>query len=73
MRSNIVKAIVMFITFCFLSGCSVFMAAKQPDAKNLDLMKVGTPRAMLLAEFGMPTVSETREGHKYEIFKFVNG
>lgn len=36
-------------------------------------MKVGTPRAMLLAEFGMPTVSETREGHKYEIFKFVNG
>ena len=73
MRSNIINAIVMFITFCFLSGCSVFMAAKQPDAKNLDLMKVGTPRAMLLAEFGMPTVSETREGHKYEIFKFVNG
>ena len=55
------------------SGCSVFMAAKQPDAKNVSLLKVGTPRALLLAEFGLPVVSETRDGHKYEIFKFVDG
>lgn len=73
MRAPFFRYIIFFISCAFLSGCSVFMAAKQPDAKNLDLMKVGTPRAMLLAEFGMPTVSETREGHKYEIFKFVNG
>lgn len=73
MRKPFFRYITFFILCTFLSGCSVFMAAKQPDAKNLDLMKVGTPRAMLLAEFGMPTVSETREGHKYEIFKFVNG
>ncbi len=56
-----------------LSGCAVYMAAKQPDAKNLDLMAVGTPRAMLLAEFGLPAISEVRVGRKYEIFKFVNG
>jgi hypothetical protein len=61
------------ISINFLSGCSVFMAAKQPDAKNLDLMRVGTPRAMLVSEFGMPATSETRKGKKYEIFKFVNG
>jgi len=57
----------------FLSSCSVYMAAKQPDAKNLDLMAVGTPRPMLLAEFGPPAVSDVRKGRKYEIFKFVNG
>jgi hypothetical protein len=56
-----------------LSGCSVFMAAKQPDAKNIDLFKVGTPRALLLAEFGLPVVSEERKGKKFEIFKFTNG
>ncbi len=56
-----------------LSGCGVYMAAKQPDAKNLDLLRVGTPRGMLLAEFGPPVVAETRNGKKYEIFKFVNG
>lgn len=62
---------------CFLifsiSGCSVFMAAKQPSAKNIDLFKVGTPRSMLLAEFGLPTVSEVKNNKKYEIFKFVQG
>jgi len=31
--------------------------SKQPDAKNVDLFKVGTPRSMLLAEFGLPIVS----------------
>jgi hypothetical protein len=36
-----------------------------------ELFAVGTPRSMLLAEFGMPAVSELRDGKKYEIFKFV--
>jgi hypothetical protein len=55
------------------SGCSVFMAAKQPDKKNVELFKIGTPRSMLLAEFGPPTVSEMRDGKKYEIYKFIQG
>ena len=46
----------------FLSSCSVFMAAKQPDKKNVDLFAVGTHRSLLLAEFGMPTISELRDG-----------
>jgi len=49
------------------------MAAKQPDAKNIDLFKVGTSRSMLLAEFGSPTMSDERNGKKSEIFKFVQG
>lgn len=61
------------LTLLFSSGCSVFMAAKQPDKKDVDLFRIGTPRSMLLAEFGMPTVSEVRNGQKHEIFKFVQG
>jgi hypothetical protein len=49
------------------------MAAKQPDKKNVDLFRIGTPRTMLLGEFGAPATSETRKGRKYEIFKFVQG
>jgi len=49
------------------------MAAKQPSAKNVDLFRVGTPRGVLLAEFGLPIVSEVRNEKKYEIFKFVQG
>jgi hypothetical protein len=53
-----------------ISGCSVFMAANQPASKNLDLFSVGTPRDMLLAEFGLPSVSETKDGKRREIFTF---
>lgn len=49
------------------------MAAKQPDKKNVDLFAMGTPRSLLLAEFGMPAASELRDGKKYEIFKFIQG
>jgi hypothetical protein len=56
-----------------LTSCSVFMAAKQPDKKNVELFNIGTPRSMLLAEFGMPVGSELRDGRKYEIYKFVQG
>jgi hypothetical protein len=55
------------------SGCSVFMAAKQPDLKNEELFKVGTPRSALLAEYGNPISSEMKDGEKCEIFKFVQG
>lgn len=54
-------------------GCAPYMAAKQPSAKNLDLLRVGTPRNMLLAEFGAPAVSEVRNGTQHEVFKFVQG
>ena len=65
-----------FIVLLFVitnSGCSVFMAARQPSKKDVDLFKVGTPRSALLAEFGAPTVSEVRDGKKFEIYRFVNG
>lgn len=68
-----VKALILMCVMLLSSGCSVFMAAKQPDKKNVDLFKIGTPRSMLLAEFGMPTVSELREGKKFEIYKFIQG
>lgn len=68
-----IKALVLIGVMLISSGCSVFMAAKQPDKKNVDLFKIGTHRSMLLAEFGMPTVSELRNGKKHEIYKFVQG
>jgi len=49
------------------------MAAKQPAAKKLDLFQAGTPRDILIGEFGPPIVSEEREGKKTEIFRFVHG
>ena len=66
--------VVVFSFVLFLSsGCSVFMAANQPDKKNVDLFNVGTQRSLLIAEYGAPTESEERDGKQYEIFKFIQG
>jgi hypothetical protein len=73
MFSRKCSAFVCILALVFSSGCSVFMAAKQPDKKNVELFKVGTPRSALLGEFGAPAVTETRDGKKYEIYKFVQG
>ncbi len=55
-------------------GCSVFMAANQPDAKDVDLFKPGTKRELILAEFGTPMNSETNgNGQLEEIYKFTQG
>jgi outer membrane protein assembly factor BamE (lipoprotein component of BamABCDE complex) len=56
-----------------LAGCSVYMAAKQPSQKNMDVMTVGTPRSLVLAEIGTPVTTETRDGKKVDVFSFVQG
>ena len=63
----------MIVFVLQMNACSVFMAAKQPGKKDVSLFRVGTPRGMLLAEFGLPLVAEERNGRKFEIYKFVDG
>lgn len=71
------EGIGFFVLMCCLifvfSGCSVFMASRQPGKKDISLFKVGTPRSLLVAEFGAPIVTEERNGKKYELFKFTQG
>jgi hypothetical protein len=70
---RIVKNILLLVIVLILSGCSVFMAAKQPDKKDLSLMTVGMPRNILVAEFGKPIALSEKDGKKVEIFKFIDG
>ena len=67
------KIITILIVTMLFSGCSVFMAAKQPGTKDVELFAVGTPRSLLLAEFGYPMAAGERDGKKYEVFSFVQG
>lgn len=68
------KILILLVLVLFTSGCSVYMAANQPDLKDIGLFKVGTPRGLLLAEFGLPVFEETnKDGEKVEIYKFNKG
>lgn len=63
------------LLFCVVScmGCSVFMAAKQPPKKNLNVFEKGTSRTDVLAELGAPVVTEQKDGKKVDLFKFRQG
>ena len=49
------------------------MAAHQPDAKDLNVLSVGQPRARLIAELGPPVSSHMVDGVRTEIFSFTQG
>ena len=53
--------------------CSVFMAAQLPDKKNIEVFKPGVPRQVVLAEMGLPSGYENRNGVRSEVPKFKQG
>jgi hypothetical protein len=70
---------ILILLFCigFLAvgsgGCAVYMAAHQPGKKNVEILKPGISRAQLIAEFGQPASTSNNNGHKTDIFRFVQG
>ena len=68
-----VLALVMGTTLLANSGCSVFMATKQPGLKNLSVLDEGTPRINVVVELGAPLISEEKDGSKVDVFAFTQG
>lgn len=73
LRKFILFTVLLVVLAISVSGCSVFMAAKQPEKKDISLLKEGVSRAVLISEFGAPVVSEYKNDKRFEIFKFVQG
>ncbi|WP_231990352.1 hypothetical protein [Nitrosomonas ureae] len=73
LKRKLLIAIPKLVGVMAISGCSVFMAAKQPEKKDIDLLQEGVTRTQLISEFGAPVISEYKNGKRFEIFKFVQG
>ncbi|MEI6872472.1 MAG: hypothetical protein WCL08_09340 [Verrucomicrobiota bacterium] len=56
-----------------LPACSVFMAANQPDKKDLSILVSGTPRSRILAEFGQPVSSRLVGNRRVDLFAITQG
>ena len=56
-----------------LGGCSVFMAAQLPDKKDLNVLKPGVPRSVVIAEMGAPSSYEELQGTRTEVYRFKQG
>lgn len=58
---------------CSTAGCSAYMAANQPGQKDIAVLNPGQPRAKLIAEFGQPIHTETKDGVRKDIFQWTQG
>jgi len=63
---------LLFLSFT-MSGCAAYMAANQPAPKNFELLRVGTERSRVIAEFGPPLTSDTSTGVRKDIHTFKHG
>jgi hypothetical protein len=68
-----VNTLLAIIILILGSGCSLFMAYKQPDKKDLNVLNKGTPRALVIAELGQPAFTETKDNVRNDYFIFVQG
>jgi len=66
----------LFSTILFLvilQGCSIMMALKQPEKKNLNVLEPGTPRSTVVKELGTPIKTDEAYGTKIDVFEFAEG
>jgi hypothetical protein len=49
------------------------MAANQPPRKDLDVLTAGTPRSVIIAEFGQPLSSRIVGANRVDLFSFTQG
>ena len=67
------KAMFLGLLLLFSTGCSVYMAAHQPKAKDLSVLTPGTQMGQVIAELGAPICTGEMEGDKADVFSFTQG
>ena len=70
---SIAFIIGVFFIISILSGCASTKAATGPRMKDLSVLEIGTDRHVVLAELDSPVHSEVEDGHKIDIFRFIQG
>lgn len=55
------------------TGCSVMMAARAPDKKDLSLLQPGVNRSLIVSELGPPLQSESDDTGTHDIYSFKQG
>jgi hypothetical protein len=70
-KLNVFVALLAFLGW--MNGCSVYMAARQPDQKNLHVLDKGTPRSYVISELGAPTYTKNEDGKSCDVLSFTQG
>ena len=73
MKLNLGLSALLIVGIFNITGCSVFMAAKQPEKKDTKMLVVGVPRAVVLAELGAPISTVRNNEEITDVFSFKQG
>ncbi len=65
--------LAVFCCALVLPACSVYMAATQPDKKDLGILTIGISRITVLESLGAPIDSSVKDGQKTDVFRFYEG
>ena len=70
----VLRRSIVVILLPLFAACSAVQATKGPESKDFSVFDRGTERYEVLAEFEQPIMTDTtRDGRKYDIFKFFQG
>ncbi|MFQ5541665.1 MAG: hypothetical protein ACE5E2_02455 [Candidatus Binatia bacterium] len=64
---------LIITTAVLVTSCSVVMASKQPDKKDLSVLEPGTARNTVIGELGAPATTNEKDGKQVDMFTFVQG
>ena len=70
---KIVTILLLHVLTLSFSGCSVVMALKKPDKKNMAVFSQGISRENVLVQIGPPLSSEKNGPERVDIYTFVQG
>ena len=75
MKSKFTKVLMLGLVSVFVfTGCSAKRAMEQPDKKDMQVLKKGTPRYKIMAEFGQPIETNNLEnGNISDTYSFIQG
>jgi hypothetical protein len=70
---HMLRTFFVGVLLLMTTGCSVYMAAHQPKAKDLSVLTPGTLRGQVIAELGAPVWTGEMGGDKADVFSFTQG
>lgn len=73
MKLKLILSTLLIAGIFNTTGCSVFMAAKQPEKKDTKMLVTGVPRAVVLAELGAPISTVRNNEEITDVFSFKQG
>ncbi|WP_176582335.1 hypothetical protein [Mariprofundus erugo] len=73
MKKFIARFVCVLLVMLPLASCSVYMASKQPEKKDLSVLQAGSDRGHVIAELGTPVYTEATDSGRMDLYKFVQG